>query len=45
MKRIKLLFLMFILCFFMFSCGGSEEKKINRDLESFNQKILPNIPK
>ena len=42
MKIIRLIFLIFIICFFMISCGSSEQKKIDRELDEFNQTILPN---
>ena len=45
MKRITFIFLMFIICFFMISCGGSEEKKIDRELNEFNQKLELNNSK
>ena len=41
MKIIKPMLLIFIICFFMISCGGSEEKKIDRELNEFNQRVLP----
>ena len=43
MKKIPFTFLMFIICFFMISCGGSEEQEIDRELNEFNQNVvLPN---
>ena len=38
MKIIKPMLLIFIICFFMISCGGSEEKKIDRELNELADK-------
>ena len=45
MNKIMFMFLVFIICFFMISCGGSEEKKIDRELNEFNQKLDLNSSK
>ena len=43
MKKITFTFLMFIICFFMISCGGSEEQEIDRELNEF--KLQNNVEK
>ena len=45
MRKIIILPMVLIFCFAMISCGGSEEKKIDRELNEFNQKLELNNSK